>query len=159
MNIFVPCTNVQDITLFCLRDYEYKLSILGDGEEYYNYFKERWLDGKTLINVEQDIAFWPGALEALWNCPANWCGYGYSITGVPAHPNAWPPLGLVKFSENFIAETKNLWNEVESKDWRDMDSGIAKWVDNTNGGVLGFHEHSPGVVNFHPELVANIDHS
>lgn len=150
MDIFVPATNIKDITRYCLKGYDYTTIQVGDDDRYWRYLSERWSEGKTFINVEQDVVFWPGALESLWNCPHYWCVFGYGMLGVLNHPRQWPPLGLVKFRENFIEDTKNIWNEVDH-DWRHLDGNLAQWI--TDHDVLGYHQHYPGIINYHPDLL------
>jgi hypothetical protein len=48
-----------------------------DDFSYGRYFRERWDEGKTFINVEHDTAFWPGALEEIWDCPEPLCIFGH----------------------------------------------------------------------------------
>jgi hypothetical protein len=153
VNIFVPATNLLDPTRYCLRDYDYTVvDVSKDDEAYYRYFKDRWKENKTFISVEQDVIFWPGALESLWNCPSKWCAFPYEMLGVPLQPHAYTPLGLVKFSDYFIDETPTMLEELESKHWKNLDSGIAHWVEQSKGQVVGCHMHWPSVVNYHPEL-------
>ena len=154
MEIYAPNTKLTNLTKFCLKDYEYIPIPLDDNEGYWQFFKDRWDNGRKFISVEQDIGFYPGALEAIWNCPANWCTYGYDMIGVLDHPGSTPPLGLVKFNDIFIGQTKTMFDELPSRNWRDMDSGINNWVKATKGMVFGVHLHYPSVINFHEQQVS-----
>lgn len=150
MNIFVPFTDLQPITKYCLKDYTYSEVPITEEDSYWRYFKSQWNKGESFINVEQDVVFWPGALESLWNCAHYWCIFGYGLLGTLNHPRQWPPLGLVKFDKNFIDQTSSLWDEVDHN-WRNLDGNLAEWV--IDHDMIGYHQHYPGVVNYHPNLI------
>ena len=115
---------------------------------YSEYFRQRWAEGETFINLEHDVVVYPGALKALWDCPEPWCVCDYHL---PCH---WDrdlekeingvPLGCMKISKEMIAKTKGHWDEKVM--WDRCDLHLTK---------AGFkvHQHRPGVVNANPEFL------
>ncbi len=119
---------------------------------YSEYFKKRWSEGETFINIEHDVVVYPEALKAIWNCPREWCVYDYHL------PNHWTrsleqiesgvPLGCVKISKEMIQKSKNLWNTPVM--WNECDQHLSK------SGVK-VHQHYPSVVNANPALLGFVN--
>lgn len=139
LNIFIPYTDIKPATLIALIGYNYMPVKLEGDYGYYEYFKKRWDERKTFINIEHDVVVYPSALEAIWNCPEEWCAYDYHL---PIHRKqslgSNVPLGCVKFSPSFIEKTHDLWSEPVK--WNVFDVHIAKLG-------LSVHQHYPSVVN------------
>lgn len=127
-------------------EYEYTPVKLTGVYDYWQYFVDRWQEGKTFINVEHDIAFWPGALEEIWDCPRDWCMYAYSCD----HDFIinTPYLGLVKFDKSFIEPTKDQWQDT-NKNWQVLDQELNRFA-----RACGFtpHQHYPAVINANPNV-------
>jgi hypothetical protein len=152
--IFVPFTEVHPYTALALKGYDWTGVKMVDDGSYPDYFVERWAEGKTFINIEHDISFPSGLLEEIWECPEPWCSVGYSPGGTGSAPHdlaaqRGAPLGIVKFSAEFIAATPTMFQPpyLPKKHWGHCDG----WV-NDGGNAAGFvpHQHWPDVVNCRP---------
>ena len=150
VNIFIPFTKIQDATLISLFNYNVKFIQLEDGFDYSNYFKTRWEEGKTFVNVEHDIVVYPGAIKALWDCPEDWCVYDYTTINWSeqlAELNS-VPLGCVKISSKMIELLKDCWNEPIN--WSYCDSHLFQVCKKVG---LHPHQHFPGVTNANPAFL------
>ena len=144
--IYIPHVKIQPATLISLMGYNYiPVETLGD-YGYYEYFKKRWEEGKTFINLEQDIVPYPGALKELWDCPQDWCMYDIHV------PCRWNlnledsniggyPLGCMKISSEMIKSTPKLWEKPIK--WDEIERILIP-------GIFPVHQHRPGVVNANP---------
>lgn len=149
--IFIPYTKVQDATLISLIGLEYTpVKIEGDFG-YSNYFKDRWDAGESFINLEHDIVVYPGALQALWDCPQPWCAYNYHL---PVHQlenledeATNVPTGCVKVSAEMIKQLPGFWDTPIL--WDRCDQHLSKCG-------LKVHQHFPGVVNANPALMGMV---
>jgi hypothetical protein len=131
-------------------------------DSYPNYLAERWAEGGPFINHEHDVLPWPGAYRSLWNCPHDWCVFGYGdnevFTGAAY-------LGLVKFSARFVLETPGLWEpemwtkmdqtpvpgapfwaQETPRTWQHCDGHLAKYAQVNH---ISFHQHFPSVNHLH----------
>ena len=114
IKIFIPHVKIEKATLISLIGYKYTPVKTSGKYGYFKYFKKRWEEGETFINIEQDIVVYPGALKALWNCPEPWCVYDFHL---PCHwdrnlenEKVGVPIGCVKISSEVIKKTKDHWN-------------------------------------------------
>lgn len=164
MRIFCPYTDVQNATLTALSKYFWTELIFVDvhGDwSYLNYFKQRWLEGETFINIEHDVVPWLGAIEEIWNCPHDWCCFTYYC--MPGEPHPPPtPIGLVKFSEAFIKQIPDVWKIHKDTyyEWAhklDPDGVTCTWnfldyfvYEYAKDRGISPHEHWPSVVNAKP---------
>lgn len=154
MRLYVPYTEIQLATRIALRNYPYTPVEITDTYTYRQYWWDRWADGQSFINVEHDVVPWPGALDALWDCPQDWCAYGYhpndNFDGSQTGPiNLFPYLGCVKFSGTLIASTRC----DRLNDWLTIDCDLAKSL--TNAGYTP-HQHRPAVTNANPILIKDL---
>lgn len=146
VKVFVSYTKFYPATLIALIGFNFQ-PVKTEGEfGYWMYFKERWREGQTFINIEQDIVVWPGAVKALWDCPHDWCAYDFHL---PNHQmrnleneKVGVPIGCVKFSAKLIAETPEMWQEPVA--WEYCEQNITKYL---VAKGLRVHQHHPGVVN------------
>lgn len=114
---------------------------------YHAYFAERWAAGRGFVNVEQDVVWWHGALDAMWwGCNEPWCAYAY-WTGEK------PYLGCVKFSTAFIEATPDMW-ACDPIPFTDLELRLEAVAQAAGFSV---HQHEPCVVNANPVLVANME--
>jgi hypothetical protein len=141
LRLFVPHTAVQPATRIALARYPATYVELPKSD-YAGYWRERWTEGQTFINVEHDVVPWPGALDALWRCESDWCAYGYQTD---EQESAFPYLGCVKFSAAFIALFPDVWNGAQG--WTDLDAWLALRAD------FPVCRHKPGVTNANPLLL------
>lgn len=116
-----------------------------DGEYgYARYFNRLWSLHEDFINVEQDVIFWPGAIEALWACSEPWCAYGYSEDHLfPPNP---PVLGCTKITTTIMDKVPHIWEHVPR-----LRTPIWAWLDGWLWQSLGTeyfpHQHFPYVIN------------
>lgn len=151
IKIFIPYTKIQPATLISLIGYKYTpVKVEGDFG-YSNYFKDRWNEGETFINLEHDIVPYPGAISAIWDCPLEWCVYDYHL------PNHWNrnledevngiPLGCMKISAEMIKKTARMWDKPII--WNKCDQHLTRCG-------LQVHQHYPSVVNANPALLGEL---
>lgn len=103
-----------------------------------------WAEGEPFINLEPDVAPWPGALTQMWNCPEPWCAMPIIVHGAVNERN----LGCVKFSAEFIREHKDLWESYPRNDvfdWKSLDS----WLYANLCPTL-HHRHFPPALHMNP---------
>lgn len=151
--IYVPYSKLQPATLISLIGYDYEPVKVTGKYGYSKYFKQRWAEGQTFINIEHDCVPWPGAIEAIEQCEQDWCVYNYSL---PVHRQqnlgiveaGGIPLGCIKISAHLIAETKDCWDKPI--DWSYCDGHLADYL-----RARGFrpHQHFPSIVNANPVLL------
>ena len=82
-----------------------------------------WERGEAFINLEHDVAPWPGALTQMWECDKPWCALPLIVHQCVNDTN----LGCAKFSADFIAATPELWRTYPRNDifdWRSLDSWL-----------------------------------
>lgn len=128
-NIFIPYTDIQPATLISLIGYNYTPFKVKGEYGYFKYFIDRWKEGETFINIEQDVVIYPGAIEAIWDCPQEICAYNYHL---PIHrKNPGTPLGCVKFSKEIIKKMR--WKKAK---WSLLDQQLSL-----------VHQHYPSIVN------------
>lgn len=72
--------------------YERMNGTLDEAFAYDRLFRRLWAEGEPFILVEHDILPWPGAVQQLWTCDREWCGFPYYIFG-----EMRVQLGCVKF--------------------------------------------------------------
>src|SRR5262245_25598563 len=49
--------------------------------DYGDSLMKAWELGETFINLEQDVAPWPGALSQMWSCASWWCAMPLIVHG------------------------------------------------------------------------------
>lgn len=168
MKIFVPYTKILPATEMVLMPYDYEKVFMPEPDSYYYYFKQRWEDGESFINCEQDSVFWPGAIEDLEKCPEPWCAFGtvndLEVPGVQIElqesfaEGANPSLALVKFDAKFMKKYPHIWDTIEppepSPNWDNVESfrycdcWLYKQATYINGVIC--HQHYPSIVNANP---------
>lgn len=122
-----------------------------DSEDgYARFLQARWAEGRTWVNVEHDVVFWPGALRELWACPEPWCAFGYSENDCFADQSRtmFPYLGCAKLGASLIAATSGVW--AQKAGWLDCDGHLARTARDAGFDV---HQHFPSVVNANPLLL------
>ena len=153
VNVWVPYTRLQPATQICLLGYpDANWVELEDDDSYRRYMADLWAVGETFVNVEHDIVWWPGALEALWECPEPWCMYGYHADEIIEDGCAY--LGCTKLSAELIAGTPGLWaipNDSAFPGWAVLDCHLTHYARKAG---FAHHQHWPSVVNANPALLA-----
>lgn len=165
MKIFIPTTGIRQATEIYTRDkvaepgavYE-TVDVSSDHWAYTRYLEQRWQEGETFVNMEHDIVPFPGAITQIWNCPYNWCFYGY-VPDVDLVENGCAPFGLVKFSKDFINSTQGLWrmmreyyDENYEYVWQCHDVFMFHKLVKERGQWKP-HQHFPAVFNANPSIL------
>lgn len=148
MKIYLPFTHLRSETYLSAKaaiDSEpfsyFALCPLSDHEHgYADYWMNRWLEGETFINLEQDVVPVGGVLAAMWNCPEPYCRteYSYPYAGAPIHTS---PIGCAKFTSEFIARHHGIF--VRNQHWHDPQHQIL------NASLNKGHVHDPPSVHLH----------
>lgn len=85
--------------------------------DYPDWLDKMWHKGEPFIIVEHDVYPTEEQLQELTKCPRQWCAYGYDDLDNFANPRTSVYFGCVKFNEELIAKTKDVWTEMETKIW------------------------------------------
>ena len=149
MKIYLPHTKILDATLISLRGYDYNKILIKGKFGYSKYFKQRWLERESFINIEHDSVLWPGAIESLENCISPWCAFDYSSeTNWERDRDAGImhsyQLGGMKITQYLIDHTKGIWDKPI--DWHNCDTHLFSSTE------IRCHQHFPGIVNANPVL-------
>lgn len=128
MRVIVPYTTLHPVTKAVLEGYRLPsltfVQLSRDDHAYQRLLAFLWRQRETIIIVEHDVAPWPGCLEELHQCPAEWCSCSYAWTnahgrtGVGLHHM----LGCTKLSSELMAALPNLWDEPCH--WTDCDKRL-----------------------------------
>lgn len=114
--------------------------VVVDPEDVFAYGRamhEFWQDGEAFINVEHDMAPWPGAVQALRSCTLDLCLFGY-------YRAEQGSLGMIRFSEKLIAQFPDLskTGAWERTAWNMMESAVLGGLSN-----IDRHQHFPHVAH------------
>lgn len=115
--------------------------------DYGDMLAELWDKGRSFINLEHDVAPWPGALTEMWNCRQSWCAMPLMVHQCINETN----FGCVKFGAEFIKAFPNIWKEYprnEIFDWKSLDSWLYQQV-----APARHHRHGPPVLHLNPNHV------
>jgi hypothetical protein len=114
---------------------------------YYDFFRERWREGKGFVLVEGDVLPWPGAIQQLLACPRDWCAHAYRLDS-----GYVPAFGLVKFTSMLVKRTQGFLERIEDRSWKALDSRI-RWelIDVTD---TDHHHHLPPVIHTNPRYLS-----
>ena len=69
VNIFIPFTKLEARTLLAFKDKRYRIVPIVGEFGYAEYFRERWQEGRSFINVEHDIVPDWELVTELMTCP------------------------------------------------------------------------------------------
>jgi hypothetical protein len=105
----------------------------GQPEAYATLLAKYWMAGEEFINLEYDVAPWPGALEQLWACPEPFCHFPYP--GLPPG-RLVEGIGCTKFGQAIIDKIPNSWEDWGNVPWWDLDGAII-----TEIKQAGFNRH------------------
>lgn len=155
--IFLPYHTVQPSTLISLIGYNYTPVPTIQDLDYSQYFKKRWEEGKTFINVEQDIVVYPDALEKIAQCSNFWCMYDFHLPNHKmrslADEKEGVPIGCVKISSEAIEKTPGIWDVP--REWIQCELHLTKSL--IDAGFTP-HQHYPSVVNANPALLGFVNY-
>lgn len=116
-----------------------------DKHDYGDFLAKQWEKGEAFINLEHDVAPWPGALTEMWECDKPFCAMPLIVHQCVNDTN----LGAVKFGAAFIAAHRDLWKEYprdDAHDWRSLDSWLYWKIE-----PLRHHRHGPPALHFNQE--------
>lgn len=148
IKVYIPFTKAQDATIISTWDYD-PIKVDTSKTGYSQYFKDRWNDRETFINIEQDVVIWDGAIESLINCSQPWCLYDYKSEPWDYNMLRSVHLGCTKITSSLIEKTKEIWDdEIE---WDKCD--IHLFREAREAGIRP-HQHFPAVTNANPAFLA-----
>jgi hypothetical protein len=104
---------------------------------YGEYFRERWHEGETFINVEHDVLPTAEMIDELWNCPSIFCCTRYVYDG--RTENTIGNLGCAKISDKLIATCPTLFDGRVH--WQDCEKKIIEALGQGNQCVHGNVKH------------------
>jgi hypothetical protein len=110
-------------------------------ETYAGILATYWQCGNTFVNIEHDIAPWPGAIESLFDCRFPYCYYKY-----PSWPRGTMQsgIGCMKFNYRLLSAISSSWENWGNVPWWDLDGALIG--DLKSEGYEG-HQHFPGVAH------------
>jgi hypothetical protein len=140
--IVVPTTNLDcpAVNALSREGILFDAVLMEDDLHYSRLWTELWLGKETFINIEHDVAPWPGAIYAFMDCPGHWCSFMY-----PAAPHSLiDALGCVRINESIIERYPDLHTKWEGVAWNRMDGVVM-----SNLLKLGYqsHVHTPPVAH------------
>jgi hypothetical protein len=118
IRIFVPFTNLRAPVMLAVPDATF-CPIVDKFYGYGQYFKERWNEKQTFINIEHDVVPRIELLKEMWNCSEPLCVAGYcsSVEGASGTSH----IGCAKISASLILKSLDLfdtpceWIECEGR--------------------------------------------
>lgn len=113
VNIFIPFTKLEARTLLAFKGKRCQVVPIVGEFGYAEYFKERWQEGRSFINVEHDIVPDWELVTELMACPQSICLTKCLLDQSWLHH--WH-LGCVKISDRFIAEHPIDWGKQRYTD-------------------------------------------
>lgn len=112
-------------------------------EQYASHFVEMWQAGKEFINVEYDIAPWPGSIREMHHCTSALCCYRYLYpSNVPQRLSNG--FGCMKFGQSVLDYIPVSWENWGAVSWWDLDGAILSDIKEAGFTV---HEHFPFVAH------------
>lgn len=125
--VVVVCLSEQCLAVEALKSLalDFEAVVVKDEYTYGETMHRYWQMGDTFINVEHDIIPYPGALEALDQCPYQFCGYDYPIghAGLTG-PCRGSALGCVKFGSLLIGRFPDLSEPWQYVNWNGLDAAV-----------------------------------
>ena len=141
-----PLRPVVKQVLVTLLDLPVNFVAMEKDDSYFNLLAGLWAEGERFIIIEHDVLPWPGAVEELWNCPADWCSYTYKMRGYHGDYGIHHSLGCTKFGEGFMSEVPDMFLRFDSTDWKHLDAQI--FHVGVKHNILP-HPHRPPVIHLH----------
>lgn len=107
MKVVVPFTNLHPVTKAVLAGYDVMYVPMNDDEDYSRLLRNLWQAREPFVLVEHDIAPWPGCVDELYACPADWCANSYTWKGGIGLSHMF---GCAKFSTALMGALPDVWN-------------------------------------------------
>lgn len=147
INVVVPFTRLHPAVRHVLDGYQLPVryvSVAGDEFAYSRLLAEIWRARRSTVVVEHDVIPYPGCLEELHACPADWCSCSYHWTNPHGRTGVGLThmLGCTKLSAELMAALPTLWDEPCH--WTECDKRLffaARDIEKEP------HQHRPGVVH------------
>lgn len=107
MRIFVPFTLLRPQVMAAVPTAIF-IPLLDKEYGYGKYFKDRWEEKQTFINIEHDVVPRADLLEEMWNCSEPLCVAGYcsSVEGASGTSH----IGCAKISASLILKSPKLFD-------------------------------------------------
>lgn len=121
--------------------------VMQDDYHYGRLIAAQWLARTGFVVVEDDVVPWPGAIQAMLDCPQEWCGYQSPRlwVGTTARGGFTHGLGCTKFSPEIVARFTPEWDQ---KRWDEVDGAVFGMLDG-----LSCHIHEPPVAHIKPSVL------
>lgn len=117
------------------------------GSGYADLTRKWWLEGEPFIVVEHDVVPWPGAIEALIECPEPWCAHSHH------HDHAFLRHGSVEMSCYKVVPAELGSDPFPAEvPWQQTDSVLSQKLFE-RGHMI--HQHWPSVANLNGDYSVN----
>lgn len=80
---------------------------------YWETLQQQWKREEKFIIVEHDVVPFPGALQSLWDCSHNYCGFPYRLRSCSGVSTA---LGCTKFSAELQKSYPGLLDDIAKEE-------------------------------------------
>ncbi len=143
MKLIVPYTNLRPLVRATLEQYNLhpKFVKLSGEDDYWNLLSQLWEEKESFVLNEHDVLPWPGAIQEIADCPADWCSYTYRMKkGYGIHH----AFGCTKIGQGLIEAIPDAWINVDSTHWHDLDGQLCIMA--RNSGITP-HPHRPPVIH------------
>jgi hypothetical protein len=143
MKVICPYTWHEPLIRKILRQERPEIEFIemrGD-DDYWKLLCELWERRETVVIVEHDIIPWPGAIQALLDCPYHWCSYTYSMKGGYGIHHG---LGCTKLDTQFMDKFPDVWVNIDSTNWKHLDAQLSQMA---RFNDFYPHPHNPPVTH------------
>lgn len=150
MRVVVPYTNTEQDRVNSLIapvirregiDCEFIKLPTSDDSAYWKLFCEIWEQRDPVVINEHDVLPWPGAIQALFDCPYHWCSYTYEMKGGYGIHHG---LGCTKFTPEFMDKFPDVWINVDTTMWNTLDAQLSQMA---RAEQFYPHPHNPPVIH------------
>lgn len=114
---------------------------MNSDDDYWKLMCGLWEQREPLVINEHDVLPWPGAIQALFDCPYHWCSYTYEMKGGYGIHHG---LGCTKFTTKFMENFPDVWINVDTTMWNTLDAQLSKAARFDN---FYPHPHNPPVTH------------
>jgi hypothetical protein len=136
VRVVVPFTVLRPETQAALEGENVSYVDVSGGEDHYHWLlDELWSRGEGLLIVEHDLVAYPGAIAALRDCQADYCGVPYLVGR-----NFVVDLGMTKFSAALTVAYPDAVNRMTDAHWKAQDGQLLGYLRPLRGGP---HWHWP----------------
>jgi hypothetical protein len=154
MKVIVPYApgRLHSVTRRVIESYELPTEFirLDFDDSYRLLLKDLWVDGETVVIIEQDVVPWPGAIEELHHCMGEWCSCAYRLFG---GYGVYHHLGCTKLSSELMRKLPHLWDIP--RHWNSLDTHL-RWEADQVG--IHPHPHRPPVIHLSEREIGGEHH-